>query len=144
MNIIVNLLVSCVFSFGGQCHRPAKIFRIAARSRAIALCDNVNPIRSWNSDWTRRSGHPHHYSSQFKTFLPLNEHRTTGACRMRIAIGEPEVLIMRQQVAPKVSGQHVAPVSRVSCVDKWNVGALDLGMIEFQWSNVIEVILQYD
>jgi hypothetical protein len=37
---------------------------------------------------------------------------------MRIAIGEPEVLILRQQVAPEVSGQHVTPVGRVSCVDK--------------------------
>ena len=63
---------------------------------------------------------------------------------MRIAIGEPEVLIMCHQVAPKVSGQHVPPVGRISCMDKRNVGALDLGTIEFQWSNVIESILQYD
>ena len=25
-----------------------------------------------------------------------------------------------------------------------NVGALNLGMIEFQWSNVIEIVLQHD
>jgi hypothetical protein len=43
-----------------------------------------------------------------------------------------------------VSGQYVPPVSGVSCMDKRNVGTLNLGTVDFQWSNVIEIVLQHD
>jgi hypothetical protein len=129
------------WAFGPKARKP---ITLTSRSRAIARCENINPIRNWNSDRTRRSNYAYHYGSQSKSFLPLNEHWTTGARWMRIAIGEPKVLIMRHQVTPKLSGQHVPPVGRVSCMDQRNVGALNLGPIEFQWSNVIEIVVQCD
>ena len=88
--------------------------------------------------------HPHHYGSQPKVFLALNEHRTTRTRRVGIAIGEPEVLISRQQVAAKVTGQRVPSISGIRCMHERNVGALNRGTIEFQGSNVIEIVLQHD
>ena len=78
------------------------------------------------------SCHPHHDGGEFKIFIPLNEHRTTRTRRVRIAIGEPEVLISRQQVAPKVTGQHVPSISGIRCMHERNVGALNFGTIDFQ------------
>ena len=113
-------------------------------SGAIALCENIDPIRNWNSDRARRANYAHHYGSQLEAFLSLNEHGTTGARRARIAIGKPKLLIVLYHVAAKLCGQHVPSVSRVSCMDQRNVGVLNLGLIEIQWGNVIKIVIQYD
>jgi hypothetical protein len=43
-----------------------------------------------------------------------------------------------------VAGQHVAPVSSIRCMHEWDARAPELGSIEFQGGNVIEIVLQHD
>jgi hypothetical protein len=124
--------------------KARKSITLTSRSRGNCALRNINPIRNWNSDRSRRSNYTHHYGSQFQTVLPLNEHRTTGARWMCSAIGEPKLPIMRHQVAPELSGQHVPSVGGVSWMDQRNVGARNFALIELQWSNVIEIVVQCD
>ena len=63
---------------------------------------------------------------------------------MGIAISEPKVLIMLDQVTSELSGQHVTSVGWISCMNQRNVGALDLSLIEFQRSNIVEIVVQRD
>jgi hypothetical protein len=49
-----------------------------------------------------------------------------------IAIGEPEVSIACHQMAPKVFGQSISPVSRIRCMHQRHIRTLNLGAVKFR------------